>query len=532
MTETTMSDAKAGRIAVIIGGGPAGLTAAHEFLERTDITPVVYEMSPDLGGLARTVNHHGNRMDIGGHRFFSKSERVLAWWQQILPLHRAASGESSTVEIGYQNRRHTMRVDADGPDAEHDDKVMLIRDRISRIYFLRKFFSYPLKLDWTTLRNLGVARVARIAVSYARATLFPIRPELSLEDFFINRFGRELYRTFFKDYTEKVWGVSCQQISAEWGAQRVKGLSVTRALWHAAQSVFRGRRKLSDRNVETSLIEQFMYPKLGPGQMWEEVARRVRARGGEVVTNQRVVGLELDGRHVRGVKVQDATTGHVRTQRADFVLSSMPVRELVAALGDGVPEKVRATADGLVYRDFITAGVLVKKLAINGAGGHTPDNWIYIQEPDVKLGRLQIFNNWSPYMVADPETVWLGLEYFCNEGDALWTMPDADFMTFAVRELETLGIIAHQDVLDGVMIRVPKAYPAYYGTYDDFHIIRSYVDEFENLFLIGRNGMHRYNNQDHSMLTAMAAVENIAAGVAGKDNIWAVNAEQDYHEAK
>ena len=527
-----MSDETAGPIAVIIGGGPAGLTAAHEFLERTGITPIIYEMSSELGGLARTVNHHGNRMDIGGHRFFSKSERVLEWWQKILPLQRAVPGESGTVDIAYQNRRHAVRVDAHGPDAEHADNVMLIRNRISRIYYLRKFFSYPLKLDWTTLSNLGVARVARIAVSYARATLFPIRPEASLEHFFINRFGRELYRAFFKDYTEKVWGVPCDQISAEWGAQRVKGLSVTKALWHAVQGAFRGRRNLSDKNVETSLIEQFMYPKFGPGQMWEEVARRVRARGGQVVTNQRVVGLELDGRHVVGVKVQDATTGRVRMQRADFVLSSMPVRELIAALGETVPEKVRATADGLVYRDFITAGVLVKKLAINGAGGHTADNWIYIQEPDVKLGRLQIFNNWSPYMVADPETVWLGLEYFCNEGDALWTMPDADFMTFAVRELDKIGIIAQKDVLDGVMIRVPKAYPAYYGTYDDFHIIRSYLDEVQNLFLIGRNGMHRYNNQDHSMLTAMAAVENIAAGDTRKANIWAVNAEQDYHEAK
>jgi protoporphyrinogen oxidase len=503
------------KTAVIIGAGPAGLTAAYELLDRTDIVPVVYEMSADIGGISKTVNYKGNRMDIGGHRFFSKSDWVMGWWRKFMPLEGSP-----------------------GPDPEKTDKVMLVRSRLSRIFFLGRFFDYPITLNKGTFNNLGLVRVAKIGMSYVKARMFPIRHERSLEDFFINRFGRELYLTFFKDYTEKVWGVPCSAIKPEWGAQRIKGLSVTRAITHALKKAFSNDNSIEQKGMETSLIEQFLYPKFGPGQLWEEVADRIRAMGGEIRMRHAVTGMRTAGTKVSAVTVVDRETGQASTRQADYFFSTMPVRDLVAAMGESVPEKVREVAAGLVYRDFITVGLLLRKLKMEGdvktgaSGGIVPDNWIYIQEREVKLGRLQIFNNWSPYMVADRGYVWMGLEYFCNEGDALWKKSDPEFMALAAEELESIGFIDKADVVDGVVIRMPKTYPAYFGTYDDFGVVREFTDSFENLFLLGRNGMHRYNNQDHSMLAAKTAVDNIIAGVTTKDNVWAVNAEQEYHEEK
>ena len=486
-----------GKTAVIIGAGPAGLTAAYELLRKTDIVPTVLEASGDIGGLSKTVNYKGNRIDIGGHRFFSKSERVTRWWADVFPIE--ADPE---------------------PDPSHTDKVMLRRKRLSRIFFLGRFFPYPIRLTLDVLRGLGALRAFKIGMSYLMARLSPIRPERSLEDFFINRFGRELYLTFFKDYTEKVWGVACGEIPAEWGSQRIKGLSVTSALKHAVRQSLGGGQS----PVETSLIEKFLYPKLGPGQLWEEVASRITQKGGRVIKGAAVVGVETSGERVTAVTVRNAA--EVTRYEADWFFSTMPVRELIAALGEAAPQEVRDAAASLQYRDFMTVGLLLKRLKAT-----VPDNWIYIQERGVKLGRLQIFNNWSPWLVRDPDTVWLGLEYFCSEGDAMWSMPDVGFARFAIGELASIGLIDPADVLDHKVLRVPKAYPAYFGGYDKFSVVRRYLDRFENLFLIGRNGMHRYNNMDHSMLTAMAAVENIIAGRADKDNIWAINAEEDYHES-
>ena len=524
------------KTAIIIGAGPAGLTAAYELLHKSDIKPIIFEMTSDLGGIAKTVNYKGNKIDIGGHRFFSKSDRVMNWWKNIIPLQGAPSKDDLVVNITYQNKTRSIEMSKDGPDPEKVDKVMLIRKRLSRIFFLRRFFDYPISLNLNTISNLGFIRLFKIGLSYIKTRLFPIKKEKSLEDFFINRFGKELYLTFFKDYTEKVWGVPCNKIKPEWGAQRVKGLSITKALLHAVKTTFSKKSDLAQKGIETSLIEQFLYPKLGPGQMWEETARIVRQKGGEIFLNHKIVELKQEGNKIVEVKVKDEKTGEIKTEAADYFFSTMPVKELIDCVGDVVPSDVKRIAQGLIYRDFITVGLLLKKLRIKNRtkiptmNDVVPDNWIYIQERDVKIGRLQVYNNWSPYLVKDPNTVWMGLEYFCNVGDELWNKTDEEFTEFAIDELAKISIIEKGDVLDSTVIRHKNTYPAYFGTYEQFDVIRNYVDKIENLFLVGRNGMHRYNNQDHSMLTAMTAVENIISGKKTKENIWAVNVEMEYHE--
>ncbi len=518
--------------AIIIGAGPAGLTVAYELLKRTDIKPIVYEATGDIGGISKTVNYKGNRIDIGGHRFFSKSDRVMQWWKDIFPVQNKPSRDDIILD-----RKMDLPTDDNKADPEQIDNVFLIRNRLSRIMFDRLFFDYPVSLSLNTFRNLGLLRIIKIALSYGKIQLFPIKNENSLEDFFINRFGKELYQTFFKDYTAKVWGVGCDKIKPEWGAQRIKGLSVTGAVIHAIKNLLGRDSSISQKSTETTLIERFMYPKLGPGQLWEEVAHVIRQKGGQVFLNHKVTGLKLENKKITQAQIQNEGPRTI-TMNGQYFFSTMPVKELIESMSQEVPENVKQVADGLVYRDFITVGLLLRKLKIknqtkiNTINNIVPDNWIYIQEKDVKLGRLQIFNNWSPYMVKDSDTVWIGLEYFCNQGDELWSKPDAEFAEFAMDELAGLEVIDKADVLDSVVVRVPKTYPAYFGSYDRFDVIRDFTDKIENLFLIGRNGMHKYNNQDHSMLSAMTAVDNIAAGIKSKDNIWAVNTEEEYHEQK
>lgn len=519
------------RRAIIIGAGPAGLTAAYELLRQTDVVPLVLEQDDQVGGISRTVNYKGNRIDIGGHRFFSRSDRVMDWWTQMLPVERLAAGD---VRLGYQNKTRDLLVDSDGPDPAESDDVMLVRPRRSRIYYDRKFYDYPISLSGGTLANLGLVRTGRIGASYFKARARPIAPETNLEEFLINRFGRELYATFFQSYTEKVWGVPCDRISAEWGAQRIKGLSVGKAVMNALAKPFRAAGGIGQKGVETSLIEQFLYPKFGPGQMWETCARKVEELGGEVRLRQRIEGLRTEGERVVEVTVRDLTTQQTETIAGDYVFSTMPMKTLARSLDVDLGAEARTVGEGLVYRDFVTVGLLLPELKIRDRDApdrpYPSDNWIYIQEPDVRVGRLQIFNNWSPWMVADRRTVWIGLEYFCNAGDDIWTKPDDEMAEFGARELAKIGIIDAAQVRDATVIRVPKTYPAYFGSYDRFDALRERLDRFENLFLIGRNGMHRYNNQDHSMLTAMTAVENIVAERTDKRNIWDVNTEQEYHE--
>ncbi len=533
------------KTAIIIGAGPAGLTASLDFLRKSDIRPIVLEASQEIGGISRTVRYKGNRMDIGGHRFFSKSDRVMQWWMALMP---PVIEDAAHTTISYQNRQHTLApqpgTPADpgldrGADRGADpDLVMLVRRRKSRIYFLRRFFAYPITLTPDTVAKLGVWRTVRVGISYLFAKFSQRRPEKSLEDFLINRFGRQLYLTFFKSYTEKVWGVRCDEISAEWGAQRIKGLSLSSAIAHFLRVVF-GRSKrgndLAQKGTETSLIEQFLYPKYGPGQLWEHAAELIAQKGGEVLKGWRVTGVETDGgdRVVAVEAVSTSGSGEKRRFAGDYFFSTMPVKDLIAALDQPVPTNVTEVAQGLMYRDFVTVGLLARKLAVTEQDGSPlADTWIYIQEPDVLLGRLQIFNNWSPYMVADTSKMWLGLEYFCYETDELWGMTDAQIKEFAIREIEKIGILKASDVLDGHVVRVPKTYPAYFGTYDRFDEIRGYLDRFQNLFLVGRNGMHKYNNQDHSMLTAMTAVDNILAGNFDKTSLWEINTEQEYHEER
>jgi protoporphyrinogen oxidase len=511
------------KIAVIAGAGPAGLTAALELLKSREVTPLVFEADVQVGGISKTVNYHGNRMDLGGHRFFSKSDWVMRWWQEILPIAHNEVETDTQLRIAYQNQSRTLTPTILAPSDA--DAVMLVRQRMSRIFYRRRFFDYPLKLNAATLRNIGLLETLRIGMSYSLSRVVHRSPELSLEDFFINRFGGRLYRTFFKDYTEKVWGVPCREISAEWGAQRIKGLSVSKALAHALLGPLRSATDTAQKRTETSLIERFLYPKFGPGQMWEEVAKRVQARGGSVRLGQRIVGIEHTGNMIRAVNVRDQAAGDVATIPCDFFISTMPIKELAEMLGPSDAD-VSRIAQKLPYRDFMTVGLLVKKMR----HGMPPDNWIYIQEPDVKIGRLQVFNNWSPALVADPSTIWLGLEYFCTEGDELWSQPDARFIEFAAAELEKIGLIDRADVLDGTVVRVPKAYPAYFGEYAEFEKVRQFLDEFSNLYPIGRNGMHRYNNQDHSMLAAKGAIDAILNGGVGKSAIWDINTDGDYHE--
>ena len=511
------------KTAVIIGAGPAGLTAAYELLKTTDVKPIILEESDAIGGISRTVCTGGNRMDIGGHRFFSKVEDVNKLWAEIMPTQGAPAKDDALL-----GREKPLA--EGGPDPEKEDRVMLIRDRVSRIYFLKKFFKYPISMSAETFRNMGFKNTMRAGFGYIKSCFHKL-PEDNLANFYINRFGRPLYEMFFEDYTTKLWGVNPKDLSADWGAQRVKGLSLWKALKDAISKPFRKK----NAKVETSLIEQFSYPKMGPGQLWETLADMIRNRGGEIRMNAPVRRIVLSGDRVDHVELEDGTS-----VSGDYYLSSMPIKDLVEGIGqDDVPAEVYETATTLPYRDFITVGLLVSKLQIQNrtkmktVSNIVPDCWIYVQERDVRLGRLQIFNNWSPYMLKDMEnTVWIGLEYFCNEGDDLWSMEDDAFIAFAEEELEHIGVIKEEDVLDAHREKVKKAYPAYFGSYDHFDDVRTYLDGISNLYCIGRNGQHRYNNMDHSMATAMEAVKCIRDGSSDRSPVWNVNTEKEYHEEK
>ena len=526
--------------AVIVGAGPAGLTAALEFCRKSSIRPIVLEASGRIGGISCTIRHNGNRIDLGGHRFFSKSDRVMDWWLEIMPV--AAEGQDGPACISYRNQRRPVENLPGNRSGVPDDPdcVMLVRPRKSRIYFMRSFFDYPLSLSPGTLRRLGFLRTLRMLASYLKAQIRPLRPQKSLRDFLVNRFGRELYLTFFKSYTEKVWGVPCEQLSAAWGEQRIKGLSLRTAATHCLRKLFDREKTSGDirqKNSETSLIEQFLYPKYGPGQLWERVAKLVEEAGGEIRLGWKVAAIHVEkdedgAERVVSVEARNPQ-GEQVTIPGDYFFSTMPVRELIRAVDAPAPPDIQSIADGLQYRDFITVGLLVDRLLITEPDGSPiKDTWIYIQEPDVLVGRLQIFNNWSPHMVADPSKVWIGLEYFCYDSDPLWKMADADLARFAIGEVASIGILNSAEVRDFCVFRVPKTYPAYFGAYEHFDKIVRYMERYENLFLVGRNGMHKYNNQDHSMLTAMMAVDNILAGVKSKQNLWDVNTEQEYHEQK
>lgn len=512
---------------IIIGAGPAGLTAGYELLkDNEEYEVVILEEDKQVGGISKTVRYNGNRMDIGGHRFFSKDENVMKFWEDLMPIQGAPSYDDKKL-----NREKPLK--EGGPNPEKEDKVMLVRDRVSRIYYLKKFFDYPVSLKLETFTNMGLVRTIKSGFSYLKS-IFVKKEETSLENFYINRFGKVLYGMFFEKYTEKLWGRHPSVISADWGSQRVKGLSITAVIKDMFRKIFNPKSK----KVETSLIEQFWYPKYGPGQLWETLADEFEKKGGKILKEHSVQKINIEGNKI--VSVECVYDGKIEVFSGDIFISSMPLKDLVEDMKEEVvPEDIKKIATGLPYRDFMTVGLLLKKLDLKNKtkmqtlGNIVPDCWIYVQEPDVKLGRIQIFNNWSPYMVSKPEEqVWIGLEYFCNEGDEYWNMSDEEFTKFAIKELVSMGIIEENDVLDSHRERVKKAYPAYFDTYDEIDKLIAYLNEFDNLYCVGRNGQHRYNNMDHSMVTAMETVKNIKNNVTTKDNIWKVNTEKEYHEVK
>jgi len=465
------------RKCAIIGAGPAGLTAAWELL-RHDIASEVFEAEDIVGGIAQTSSYRGYRFDIGGHRFFTKVESVSKLWTEIL-----------------------------GDD-------LLVRPRMSRIYYRGRFFDYPLK-PMNALLGLGPIETMRIGLSYVKAQMMPTRDERNFEQWVTNRFGRRLYQIFFKTYTEKVWGIPCTEIGADWAAQRIKNLD----LLTAVKSALLGGR--SSGKTVTSLIERFEYPRLGPGMMWERLEEMCAKEGTPTHRGLKVTSIHHDGSKVDALTLVDRDGAEQRIEAEHFV-SSMPLRNLIRGLDPPAPDDVRAAAEKLRYRDFLTVVLIVDQAEL------FPDNWIYIHSPNVRLGRIQNFKNWSPDMVPDPSKTALGLEYFVQEGDDLWTMDDAALVELGRRECHSLGLLAQKDVRDGTVVRMPKAYPVYNGDYKDaLAVIQKHLSSLSNLHPIGRNGLHRYNNQDHSMVTAMYAARNIAGESL---DVWNVNVEEEYHE--
>ena len=511
--------------ALIIGAGPAGLTAAYELLTKSkDIEVVVFEESDCFGGISKTVNYKGNRMDMGGHRFFSKIPEVNAWWDHMLPMQ----GHPTYDDIILHR---PMPVAEGGPDPEKEDRVMLTRHRVSRILFDTKFYDYPISLKPETFKNFGLLTTLKVGFSYL-GSMFHKLPEDNLENFYINCFGRKLYSMFFEYYTENLWGRHPSEIDASWGAQRTKGLSIMGILKDFFGKLF----KVKNRKVNTSLIEEFKYPKLGPGQLWDVTAAEVEKLGGTIIKNAKVTKLHKNADNVL-TSLTYEKDGQELTMEGDYFISSMPVKDLVGGMND-VPADAARIAAGLPYRDYMTLGVLVPKINlvnktnIRTVNNIVPDCWVYVQDRNVKLGRFQIYNNWSPYMIKDLEhTVWIGLEYFVNEGDEYWNMTEEEFAKIGVSEMIKLGLIDSPDVvLDVHMEKVKKAYPAYFDTYDEIDRLVDYLSSIENLYCVGRNGQHRYNNIDHSMVTSFEAVKNILTGSKDKKNIWSVNTEQEYHE--
>ncbi len=511
--------------ALVIGGGPAGLTAAYELLKQgKDIEVIVFEESDCFGGISKTVNYNGNRMDMGGHRFFSKIPQVNEWWDNLLPMQGAPTYDDIVL-----NR--TMPLSEGGPDPQKEDRVMLTRHRVSRIYFNNKFYDYPISLKPETFKNFGLLTTIQVGFSYL-ASVFHKLPEDNLENFYINRFGRKLYSMFFEYYTENLWGRHPSEIDASWGAQRTKGLSIFAIIKDVFGKIF----KVKNRKVETSLIEEFKYPKLGPGQLWEVTADEIEKMGGTILKQAKVTKLHKNRNNVI-TSLTYERNGQEYTVEGDYFISSMPVKDLVAGMND-VPANEARIAAGLPYRDYMTLGVLVprinleNKTDIKTISNIVPDCWVYVQDRRVKVGRFQIYNNWSPYMIKDLEnTVWIGLEYFVNEGDQFWNMTEAEFSALGIEEMIQLGLIdSASQVIDTHMEKVKKAYPAYFDTYKEIDILVDYLKSIDNLYCVGRNGQHRYNNIDHSMCTSFETVKNILSGTKNKDNIWSVNTEQEYHE--
>ena len=508
----------------IIGAGPAGLTAAYKLAKANkDYKIIILEEAKEIGGISRTVKYNKNRMDIGGHRFFSKDQEVMNFWKELMPIQGKPTYDDKKL-----NRK--SKLEENGPDPEKEDEAMLVRNRVSRIYYNGNFYDYPISVKLETFKNMGLITSIIAGFSYLKSMIFK-RKEDSLENFYINRFGKKLYSMFFEGYTEKLWGRHPREIDASWGAQRVKGLSIISII----KDIFSKMFKTKNHKVETSLIEEFYYPKYGPGQLWEKLASECQKLNVEIIHEAKVTNVLTNKNKI--AKIQYEYKNKIETKESDIIISSMPLNELILGI-DNCPKEIKEVAKGLPYRDFVTVGFLINKINLKNKtniktlGNIVPDCWIYIQDSTVKLGRLQIFNNWSPYLVKNPEeTVWMGTEYFCNENDEFWNMSEKETIKFVQKELIKIGIIdENEKILDAHKECVKKAYPAYFDSYNQIDKIKEYVNSIDNLYCIGRNGQHRYNNMDHSMVTAFETVKNILNNNSNKNNIWNVNTEKEYHE--
>ncbi len=515
---------------VIIGAGPAGLTAAYYLLKNNkDLDVTILEQDSIVGGISKSLEFDGYRIDTGIHRFFSKNDEVNEIWQEILPLQNKPTYDEILLN-------KTREYKDEGSNPETDEKSFLIKDRITRIYYRRKFFDYPVTLNFNTLKNMGFINVIKGGFSYFKSICFK-KPEDNLENFYINRFGKVLYQMFFESYTEKVWGRHPSQISADWGAQRVKGISISKVLGEWLKSVF----KMKNKNTETSLINRFYYPKLGSGQMYEEMAKAIESMGGKILYKSKVNKIVLNNNSVKQIYYDKENKTY--DLNADIVISSMPIKELFSSFeGIDIPEDIANYALELPYRSFMSVGVITDKLNLENTTkvktlmDVIPDSWIYVQEPEVKMGRLQVFNNWSPYIFKNKEEiaqkVFISFEYFCDEDDEYWNMNDEDFIKFATDEASKIGLIDKNKVEHSIRIKVPKAYPAYFDSYEHINEIENYIDSIQGLYCIGRNGQHRYNNMDHSMLTGVEVAKLILYNSNDKKVLWNINTEKEYHEEK
>lgn len=509
---------------VIVGAGPAGLSCAYRLLkDNKNIEVIVLEEKTQVGGISKTINYKGNRMDLGGHRFFTKNDEVKKFWLDILPLQGSLAYDDILLNSDKP-------LEKGGPDPEVEDRVMLVRNRVSRIYYNKKFFDYPVNLNFTTLKNMGLGASINCGFSYIKASMFKL-DEVNLENFYINRFGKKLYSMFFKEYTTKLWGRSPSDIDSSWGSQRVKGISIRKVISDYLHRLFH----IKNKHKETSLIESFLYPKYGPGELYEYVAKEIEKLGGKILLNSKVVKIDNIDNKIKNINYMN--NNKKVSINCDVLISSMPMKDLVNDMNK-IPKKIKSISDNLPYRDFITIGVLVDKLdlkphkKIKTIHGSIPDNWIYVQDGSVSMGRVQIFNNWSCYMVKNPkDTIWMGLEYFCSEGDSFWNKTDKELKEYAALELKKMGFISG-DIIDSYVYRVKKAYPAYFDSYNEIDKLREYLNNIDNLYCIGRNGTHSYNNMDHSIYSGFVCADMIKNNNHDLDKLWNINVDSSYQEEK
>jgi len=509
---------------IIVGAGPAGLSCAYKLLlNNKNIEVIILEEDSQVGGISKTINHNGNRMDIGGHRFFTKNDEVKKFWLKILPLQGHKSYDDIILE-------RDIKVKKGGPDPEKEDRVMLVRNRVSRIYYNKKFFDYPVNLNLKTLKNMGIVTSVKCGFSYIKSSLFKLE-ETSLENFYINSFGKKLYSMFFKEYTTKVWGREPKDIDPSWGSQRAKGISIRGVISDYLYRLF----KIKNKNKAKSLIEEFLYPKYGPGEFYELVSKEIEKMGGKILLNSKVIKINNNGNVIKSISYMN--NNKKIDLNCDVVVSSMPMKDLVDDMNN-IPKNIKEISKKLPYRDFVTIGVLVDKLnlkphkKIKTIHSSIPDNWIYVQDPSVSMGRIQIFNNWSPYMVKKPiDTIWMGLEYFCEENDSFWNKSDKELKELAREELKRMGYISG-NIIDSCVYRVKKAYPAYFDSYSEIDKLRDYLNNIENLYCIGRNGTHSYNNMDHSIYSGFVCADMIKKNNHDLDKLWNINVDGSYQEEK